>query len=96
MYGYSPGAAVSALFKETEVVLARGEPGVISLRNRFACTVQDRESGRLVTHFRLRYRGRVLHALVTTRSAETLNLRDGDPVLALVKSTEVHLEREAE
>lgn len=92
----APGSAVSVLFKETEVVLARGEPGVISLRNRFACTVEDREAGRLVTHFRLRYRGRLLHALITTRSAETLDLRDGDPVVALIKSTEVSLEREAQ
>jgi molybdate transport system regulatory protein len=91
-----PGSPVSALFKETEVILARGEPGAISLRNRLACTVQDRESGRLVTHFRLRYRGLLLHALITTRSAGILDLRDGDPVLALIKSTEVSLEREAD
>jgi molybdopterin-binding protein len=91
-----PGSAVSALFKETEVILARGEPGILSLRNRLACTVEDREAGRLVTHFRLRHRGRLLHALITTRSAALLDLRDGEAVLALVKSTEVSLEREAE
>lgn len=89
------GTPVAALFKETEVVLARTDPGAVSLRNRLACSVIGREAGRLVTHFRLGYRGLVLHALVTTRSAEALGLGDGDPVLALIKSTEVSLEREA-
>lgn len=89
-----PGAAVAALFKETEVILARVDPGTISLRNRLACTVRSQEPGRLVTHFRLEYRGRILHALITTQSAQDMGLKDGDSVLALVKSTEVSLERE--
>lgn len=90
------GAETAALFKETEVMLARPGLGPLSVRNRIACRVLGREPGRLVTHFRLDVRlaggGAVVHALVTTRAAEELGLRDGEEVLALVKSTEVSLE----
>jgi molybdate transport system regulatory protein len=89
-----PGRAVAVLFKETEVILAPPGIGPVSLRNRLPCRVLGREAGRLLTHFRLEFRGRVIHALITTRSAGDLGLADGDPVLALVKSTEVALERE--
>src|SRR5688500_12680543 len=63
------GNAVAAVFKETEVILAVGEPGRISLRNRLPCRVRSREAGALLTHFRLDYHGRPLHALITTRAA---------------------------
>lgn len=90
------GAAAAALFKETEVMLARPDLGPLSVRNRLPCRVRGREPGRLVTHFRLEAHlagdAAVVHALVTTRAAEELGLRDGDEVLALVKSTEMALE----
>lgn len=93
------GAETAALFKETEVMLARPGLGPLSVRNRLACRVLGRDPGRLVTHFRLDARlasgGAVVHALVTTRAVEELGLRDGEEVLALVKSTEVSLERAA-
>ena len=97
------GAETAALFKETEVMLARPGLGPMSVRNRLACRVLGREPGRLVTHFRLEARlfrdgaeaPAVVHALVTTRAVAELGLRDGEEVLALVKSTEVSLERAA-
>lgn len=93
------GADAAALFKETEVMLARPGLGPLSARNRLACRVIGREPGKLVTHFRLAFRSArgdaVVHALITTRSAGELDLRDGEEVLALVKSTEVILERAA-
>lgn len=87
------GNSVSVLFKETEVILAAGDPGPISLRNRLKCRVLGRDAGALLTHFRLDYHGMVLHSLITTGSAEFLALRDGDGVMALVKTTEVSLGR---
>jgi molybdate transport system regulatory protein len=91
------GAAAAALFKETEVMLARPGLGPISARNRLACRVIGREAGNLVTHFRLDFRsasgGAVLHSLITTRSAGELGLQDGEEVVALIKSTEVILEK---
>jgi len=92
----SPGSEVAVLFKESEVILALTDLGAISIRNRLACRVLGREAGALLTHFRLGYRDRLLHALITTRSAKDLGLRDGDEVIALVKTTEVSLEREGQ
>lgn len=88
------GAGVAALFKETEVMLARPGLGLLSVRNRLACTVLGRETGRLITHFRLACGPATLHALITTRAAEELGFADGDTALALIKSTEVSLEWE--
>jgi molybdate transport system regulatory protein len=82
------------LFKESEVILAAGDPGAISLRNRLRCRILGREAGALLTHFRLGYQDQTLHALITTGSAEMLGLRDGDEVTTMVKTTEVSLGRE--
>ena len=83
------GAATVLQFKETEVALAKGLSGRISLRNRFAVTVTEILRGELLSEVMLDYRGRALSSIITTRAVERLQLVPGDCIEALVKANEM-------
>ncbi|HEX7635090.1 MAG TPA: TOBE domain-containing protein [Noviherbaspirillum sp.] len=84
------GMAVTLLFKETEVSLAKNLSGLISMRNRIPATVTAIERGKLLTKVTLAYDGsHVISSVITTRSSHTLNLAVGDAVEGLVKANEM-------
>jgi molybdate transport system regulatory protein len=83
------GAPAVLQFKETEVALAKGLSGLISLRNRFPVTVTEILRGELLSEVVLDYRGRALSSIVTTRAVERLQLVAGDHIEALVKANEM-------
>lgn len=90
-----PGTAVTLAFKETEVSLAKDLSGLISLRNRIPARVRAIEKGRVLARVVLDYRGEDLVSVITTRSAERMNLQVGDAVEALVKANEMTILHEA-
>jgi molybdate transport system regulatory protein len=82
------------LFKESEVALARQLSGQISLRNRMPGQVVALEQGRLLTRVRLALQdvpGSCIESLITTRSAQAMQLAIGDQLEALVKSNEMSM-----
>ena len=85
------GNAVDVLFKETEVSLAKGLTGLISLRNRVNTTVKLVRSGVILSEVVLDYRGQPLSSIITTRSIARLDIKAGDEVEAMVKANEVTL-----
>jgi molybdate transport system regulatory protein len=85
------GEAVTLLFKETEVSLAKNLIGLISLRNRFSVTVGSIERGDILSAIGLDYMGKSLTSVITTRSLGRLELQVGDAVEALVKANEIAL-----
>jgi molybdate transport system regulatory protein len=85
------GTAVTLLFKETEVSLAKNLSGILSLRNRFAVTVRGIQRGDILSAVELDYSGKALTSVITTRSLERLQLAAGDNVEALVKANEIAL-----
>lgn len=85
------GQAVTLLFKETEVSLARNLTGLISLRNRFPVAITDIERGTILSAIRLGFQGNPLTSVVTTRAVDRLQLAVGDVVEALVKANEIAL-----
>jgi molybdate transport system regulatory protein len=85
------GKRVHILFKETEVAIAKGLKGGISLRNRLAATIKTIHKGRVLTELVLDYKGLDIGAIVTSRSADELRLAVGDQVLGLVKANEVSI-----
>ncbi len=89
------GQAVTLLFKETEVSLAKNLNGLITLRNRFPATVASIERGAIMSAVRLDYRGLPLTSVVTTRGVDRLQLAVGDEVEALIKANEVALLHDA-
>lgn len=85
------GNSVDLLFKETEVSLAKGLSGLISLRNRVLTTVKLVRSGVILSEVVLDYRGKTMSSIITTGSIRRLDIKPGDEVEALVKANEVTL-----
>jgi molybdate transport system regulatory protein len=85
------GKQVTVLFKETEVSLAKGLTGLISLRNRLRATVNHIERGEILSAVSLDYQNHPLTSVITTRGMDRLKLKVGDVVEALIKANEVVL-----
>ena len=85
------GNTIELIFKETEVSLAKNLSGLISMRNRMKCMVQQIERGVLLSKISLKFKGYTVTSAITTRSVDSLDLKIGDEVEALVKANEVSL-----
>jgi molybdopterin-binding protein len=79
--------------------LANGKPRLIlalSGRNRLRGFVEEVRIDGLLGQVRLRIGDQTLTAVITTDALSELKLRRGDDALAIIKSTEVMIAREAE
>ena len=85
------GRGVEIIFKETEVSIAKNLSGLISLRNRFKARVKKIEKHEILTTIALDYKTRVISSIISTKSANRLDLREGEDVEWLVKTNEVSL-----
>jgi molybdate transport system regulatory protein len=86
------GQPVTVLIKATELAVATGEVGNLSIRNRIPGTIEAITHGVVMTTVKIDIGGGdTLTAVITKEAAQDLGLADGDPVTALVKSTEVSL-----
>lgn len=85
------GHKVKVLFKETEVSIARDLSGLISLRNRFPATITNLRSSGMLAEITLDFAGEQVVSIITSRSAQRLELQTGDQVEWLVKANEVSL-----
>jgi molybdopterin-binding protein len=68
---------------------------VLSGRNRLSGFVEEVRIDGLLGQVRLRIGDQTLTAVITADAIEELNLRKGDDALAIIKSTEVMIAREA-
>ncbi len=87
----TPGKEVYVLFKESEVSIAKGRTGLISMNNVLEVTVSKLSKGDVLARLELDFAGVPVVSVITTRSAERLGLQVGDKVEALVKSNEITL-----
>jgi molybdate transport system regulatory protein len=85
------GKEIVMVFKETEMAIGKGLTGGLSLRNRFPGTVQEINSGSILSSVLMDFQGQVLEAVITTRSVAELRLAAGDRVVGLVKTNEISL-----
>ena len=95
---------------EIERLIAHGSPGTpakrkagptglivaLSGRNRLRGFVEEVRSDGLLAQVRLRIGDQVLTAVITRDAVTELKLRRGDNAVAIIKSTEVMIAREAE
>ena len=65
----------------------------LSVRNRITGKVVEIEFGGVMAHVVVRAGKNVIESLITKRSAEQMKLKVGDTVTAVIKSTEVMLEK---
>jgi len=85
------GNTINLVFKETEVSLAKGLTGLISMRNRMLCTVLQVERGELLSKITLQFQKHTIVSAITTRAVDSLQISVGDEIEALVKANEISL-----
>lgn len=85
------GHVVNIVFKETEVSLAKGLLGLLSMRNRMMCKVKKVERGELLSKITMQFREHSICSAITTRAVDSLQISVGDDIEALVKANEVSL-----
>jgi len=88
---YKVNDSVTLLFKETEVGLAKELTGMISLRNRFNAIIKKIDKGPILTKVALNYKDTTIESIISTRSAESMKLKEKEEVEWLVKTNEVTL-----
>ena len=85
------GSDIYMVFKETEMAIGKNLLGGLSLRNRFAATITTIELGKVLAKVEIDFKGHRLHSIITAQSARNLDLKIGDQVEGIVKTTEISL-----
>jgi len=65
-----------------------------SIRNRIAGTIEKIVSDKVVSEVVVRTAAGTVTSIITTGSVERMNLKKGDNVFAIIKATEVSIEKE--
>jgi molybdopterin-binding protein len=65
-----------------------------SVRNRLAGTIEKIVSDKVVSEVVIRTAAGSIASIITTASVQRMNLKQGDNVFAIVKATEVSVEKE--
>ncbi len=66
----------------------------ISARNKLRGTIQQIVLGNVMAHVVLLVGENVIESVITRRSAEELGLKQGDTVTAIIKATEVMIQKD--
>jgi len=85
------GNTVKIYFKETEVIIAKNELLNISIQNKIPCTIISMKLGEILTELHLKFEDFDIKSLITTNACKTLDLKNDDAVLALIKTNEISL-----
>ncbi len=65
-----------------------------SIRNRLPGTIESIVSDKVVSELVIRTAAGVVTSVITTGSVKRMNLKEGDNVFAIIKATEVSVEKE--
>jgi molybdopterin-binding protein len=65
-----------------------------SIRNRLPGTIETIVSDKVVSEVVIRTAAGTVTSIITTASVQRMNLREGDTVFAIIKATEVSVEKE--
>lgn len=65
----------------------------LSARNRLVGIIEEIQLGDIMAHVTVRVGEHLVESVITRRSADEMNLKVGDTVAAVIKSTEVMLQK---
>ena len=66
-----------------------------SIRNRLPGTIEQIVSDKVVSEIVIKTAAGLVTSIITTGSVKRMNLKEGDPVFAVIKATEVSVEKES-
>lgn len=90
----SVGDTIYVLIKGTDIMLAKSFSGMLSARNKAKGIVRQIIQGDVLSKVFVESQGDTLHAFITNISLKEMDIREGDEVTAIVKSTELILSKE--
>lgn len=82
---------VNVLFKETEVILAKGPVEGISVQNKLPGKIVEIESAVLLSRVTIDIGTDKIVSIITTKGASQLNLKVNDEIVAMIKTNEITL-----
>lgn len=83
------GDSVMVSFKETAMSIGKNLSGELSIQNRFDVTIKAVTMHKVLTKITFDFRHRQLVSVITTASAKRMQLKPGDSVQGLVKTTDM-------
>lgn len=83
------GDHVTVSFKETAMSISKNLSGEISIQNRFEVRIMSITTDRVLSKLFLDFKGRQLISVITTTSVKRMQLKPGDQVQGLVKTTDM-------
>ena len=88
---FQEGEQVRVIFKETEVIMAKGDVSNISLQNKFSGKVTSIESSKVLSKLEIDSAIGTIHSIITCNAVKQLDIKVGDTVHAMVKTNEILL-----
>lgn len=85
------GGEILVLFKETEVIIGKGNDIEISLRNKVKGRISHLKKGALLASVTLETAVGNIISIITVNAVNNLGLKEGSEVVAMVKTNEILL-----
>ncbi len=79
--------------KASNIAIAKEFQGQISLANSISAKIIQFDKGELLTSIKLNVKGTTLTSIITTKSAKRMQLKLGDDVLAVFKSSDLSIKK---
>ncbi|MEW7290806.1 TOBE domain-containing protein [Aquimarina sp. 2304DJ70-9] len=84
---------VKVMFKETEVVIGKSMDHLVSIQNKVIGEILDIEKGILLSKLTIDTAIGKIIAIITSDAAQQLQLKVGEHVTAMIKTTEIMLSK---
>jgi len=85
------GSEVTLGVKATNISLAKEITGLLSISNRLEVTIERLDMGTLLCSIKFKFEEQIWESIITRNSALRMDLKAGDKITALVKSSELSI-----
>ncbi len=85
------GSEVLLGVKSSGVALAKNLTGMLSTSNQLVCRIKSVTMGEMLCSVKLVFGEYILESIITKRSSLKMDLKEGDEVIALIKSSELSI-----
>ena len=85
------GSKVTLGVKASHIALAKELKGQLSISNQLSATIESIEQGKLLSSIKLSFGSHLMESIITRISAKEMDLRIGERVIALIKSSELSI-----
>ena len=87
------GTKVILSINASHIAIAKDLEGDISLSNRLDCVIKKLDKGKLLSSLTLSFKEIILTSIITTNSVNRINLKENDQITALIKASELSIQK---